>query len=99
MIGKISFLKKIQSKALYGIQYCKRLISERSQFKMKTLNQDKFELSVNKESPEVLWNNPGIVEGKFMSGINDERLMSFSTEYRAIILRGMKVNSQIAMFV
>ena len=88
MIGKISFLKKIQSKALYGIQYCKRFMSERSQFKMKTLNQDKFERSVNKDSPEILWDNPGIIEGKFNSGVNDERLMAFSTEYRAYNFEG-----------
>ena len=86
MLEKISSLN-ISSKVQTGLKnLCSRPFL--GKIKLNQLARDTVELSDSAKAPEILKEKPGIVIGKFDSGIKDDRLKNFWTEYRAYNFEG-----------
>lgn len=85
MIEKITSFSNIKTKALTKFHS----ITKSIRFDMpilKELKQDIIELKQG--MPEVLLNNPKIVEGKYINAIEDKRFSLFGAEYRAYNYEG-----------
>ena len=81
MIKKISFIRNYV-KSIYqkGQQFCEH--KNAILFQNASLTEDVIQIS-KKSKVSVLANNPNILNRKYNSGIEDIRLKSFDTEYRA----------------